>query len=155
MYYRDMTNAVVSGIISGLIVSVVVWFIGYCQKPRFELRYAASGKATLFNNRFRTVVLGGTWVLGTSDGVLSTADARAGTSSIILKRMTQTYWDTRDISVGDYVEISYRRCPLFPLSREKKQRKVQGWSKHPADWHEQSDVDHGSWKHAGIVFQHG
>ena len=57
---ENLTIGVVSGVISGLIVSFSLWLGSCYRKPRLELIHVAGNRAVLKNNRLRAVVIGGT-----------------------------------------------------------------------------------------------
>lgn len=60
----NVVTGLVSGVLSGLIVSAVALLTSYLAKPRFELRYASSDAVTLRHNRLWPTVIGGTWEFG-------------------------------------------------------------------------------------------
>lgn len=116
-----MFEAVIAGIISGVIVSIASWFFHHYRKPKIELKYGAGGTLTLVYHRLTPIVIGGSWALEIGRDIFVTPSGRAATYGIVVKPFEQqVLLSMREYIAGEAIAVSYKRLPFFPLRWSKK-----------------------------------
>lgn len=107
-----MCTGIISGVISGLIVSGVLWLWNVSQRDSLELRFVAPGRAFLRNNRLRTVVVGGSWGLEKGQVIFRGDDFRGGGHGLVVGRFETLPVRTQMIQPGQPVMVSIKRLPF-------------------------------------------
>lgn len=143
-----MITGLVSGVLSGLIVSTVVLLTSYLTKPRFVLRYASSDSVTLRHNRMWPVVIGGTWEFGEGANLFCTPDNRAAANGILIGGFSETNLRNTGTPrpIGAVIDVAYKKAPVFPLHWWKKLHKVQSWQQDPSEMYGHSRGERDGWK---------
>lgn len=143
-----MITGLVSGVLSGLIVSTVVLLTSYLTKPRFVLRYASFDSVTLRHNRMWPVVIGGTWEFGEGANLFCTPDNRAAVNGILIGGFSETNLRNTGTPrpIGAVIDVSYKKAPVFPLCWRKKLHKVQSWQQDPSEKYGDSRGVRDGWK---------
>lgn len=143
-----MVTGLVSGVLSGLIVSAVALLTSYLAKPRFELRYASSDAVTLRHNRLWPTVIGGTWEFGEGSDLFCTPDNRAAVNGILIGGFSET--NLRNTGnprpIGAAIDVAYKKAPVFPLRWWKKLHEVQTWQQEPSEMYGRSRGERDGWK---------
>ncbi|MDY2979899.1 MAG: hypothetical protein SOR94_07720 [Lawsonella sp.] len=104
----NLVIGVISGVISGLIVSFSLWLWNYWRKPPLELVHITKNRAVLKNNRLRAVVIGGTWEMG-NGSVLYRADGfRGGEGGFYIKKFGEFVVGTTYFLPGQTADIVYK-----------------------------------------------
>lgn len=144
----NVVTGLVSGVLSGLIVSAVALLTSYLAKPRFELRYASSDAVTLRHNRLWPTVIGGTWEFGEGSDLFCTPDNRAAVNGILIGGFSET--NLRNTGnprpIGAAIDVTYKKAPVFPLRWWKKLHEVQTWQQEPSEMYGRSRGERDGWK---------
>lgn len=106
--FENLIIGVVSGVISGLIVSFSLWLGSYYRKPRLELIHVAENRAVLKNNRLKAVVIGGTWELGNGSVLYRPDGHRGGEGGFYIPRYGEFVVGTRNFLPGQTVDVVYK-----------------------------------------------
>lgn len=128
---HDYLVAIVGGVISGLIVAGVLAIFRILDKPRFEAIAGPSDTVTIFNNRWRPAVIGGTWVIG-QGSVVSENSPRGGEHGILLRPRTTTVLDrSKYLSLGETFEMSIRYVSFWYRLARRYPNGYQDWQLDP------------------------
>ena len=111
-----MCTGIISGIISGLIVSGVLWVWDVRRWDALEMVFVAPDRAFLRNNRLRTVVVGGSWELEKGQVIFRGDDFRGEGHGLVVGRFETLPVRTRMLQPGQPAFVSVKRLP-FRLKR--------------------------------------
>ncbi|KAB1550739.1 hypothetical protein [Corynebacterium sp. 321] len=99
---------IISGVISGFLVSFSLWFADYLRRPPVELIYSGENRATLRNNRFRPVVVGGSWRPCGGSAIRRADGYRGGEGGFYIPRLGRTYVATEQFHPGETATVMYK-----------------------------------------------
>ena len=126
-----MCIGIISGIISGLIVSVVLWVWDVRRRDALEMVFVAPDRAFLRNNRLRAVVVGGSWELEKGQVIFRGDDFRGEGHGLVIGRFETLPVRTHMLQPGQPAFVSVKRLP-FRL-KTLSEMELRKW--------EQADVD--------------
>lgn len=105
---ENLLIGILSGVISGLIVSCSIWLLGYLRKPPLELVFAGDQRAVLKNNRLRPVVIGGAWEFENGDVLYRPDGFRGGNGGFYIPRLGQFVVGTSHFGPGQTADVAYK-----------------------------------------------
>ncbi|WP_220184603.1 hypothetical protein, partial [Corynebacterium sanguinis] len=106
-----MCVGIISGVISGFIVSGVLWFWSVKQRDPLEMIFVAPNRAFLRNNRLRTVVVGGSWELEKGAVIYRGDDFRGEDHGLVVARFEALPVRTHMLQPGQSATVSVKRLP--------------------------------------------
>lgn len=119
-----MCIGIISGIISGLIVSGVLGVWDVRRRDALEMVFVAPNRAFLRNSRLRTVVVGGSWELEKGQVIFRGDDFRGEGHGSVIGRFEAFPVRTHMLQPGQPAIVSVKRLPLrFKRLRETEQLK--------------------------------
>lgn len=107
MFLNFLSN-VVTGIFSGIVVAVALWFFSTLRKPTLELFYVGPQRAVIRNNRFRAVLLAGAWEIENGEVFFRPDGFRGGTGSFYIPRYGEIIVGTSYFSPGQTANGAYK-----------------------------------------------
>lgn len=110
---HDYLVAIFGGVVSGLIVAGVLTIFRFLDKPQFAAIAGPENTVTMFNNRLRPAVIGGTWAM-CEGSVVSENSPRGGEHGILLRPRTSTVLKRSEyLSLGETFDMTIRYVPLW------------------------------------------
>lgn len=107
MFLNFLSN-VVTGIFSGIVVAVALWFFSSLRKPTLELFYVGPQRAVIRNNRFRAVLLAGAWEIGNGEVFFRPDGFRGGNGSFYIPRYGEIIVGTSYFAPGQTADAAYK-----------------------------------------------
>lgn len=107
-----MLVGIVSGIISGFIVSVVLWGWNVLRRDSLELRFVAPNRAFLRNNRLRTVVIGGSWEIEKGATIYRGDDFCGEDHGLVIQPFETLPVRTHMLQPGQPTMVSVKQLPI-------------------------------------------
>lgn len=105
---ENLAIGVVSGVISGLIVSVALGLWGYFRRPPLELIHVAEQRAVLKNNRYKAVVIGGAWEFDNGNVLYRPDGFRGGEGGFYIPKFGEFVVGTSYFAPGQTADIAYK-----------------------------------------------
>lgn len=128
--WSNIISGTVAGLVSGLLVSFTLWAINHFSKPKFEYYDIGEGAGHFFYNRYRPIIIGGSFVLGHGPALIERTP-RGGYGGFYLGTMGDQVFSTTthpDLSItlptGETVSIAYRYAPLHYWWSQKARHKA-------------------------------
>ncbi|WP_288866119.1 hypothetical protein [uncultured Corynebacterium sp.] len=107
-----MLVGIVSGIISGFIVSGVLWVWNVLRRDPLELRFVAPNRAFLRNNRLRTMVVGGSWEIEKGATIYRGDDFRGEDHGLVIQPFETLPVRTHMLQPGQPTMVALKRLPI-------------------------------------------
>lgn len=116
--WANIIGGSIAGLVSGLLISTTLWAISHFSRPKFEYFDVGNGLGHFYYNRYRPIIVGGSFVLGHGSALIERS-ARGGLAGFYMGPMhdqvfsTSTYLPANGgLSTGETVGISYRYAPF-------------------------------------------
>lgn len=146
-----MFVGIISGIISGLIVTAGLWLLDYLKRPRFILSYVSDNRAVMRYKGFRPVIIGGSFILHEGSVLYRPDGFRGGDTGLYVKPFSDTIFHTENFTAGQTVHITYRYFGWWPKPRQSKILHAENtYDLHPCD-HFGNEDKYPGWKSAYLV----
>ena len=98
----------VTGIFSGIVVAVALWFFSSSRKPSLELFYVGPLRAVIRNNRFRAVLLAGAWEIENGEVFFRLDGFRGGTGNFYIPRYGEITVGISHFGPGQTANVAYK-----------------------------------------------
>lgn len=106
--FSNFLSNMITGIFSGLVVAVALWFFSTLRKPALELFYVGPQRAVVRNNRFRPVLLAGAWEIGNGEVFFRPDGFRGGSGSFYIPRYGELIVGTSSFAPGQTASAAYK-----------------------------------------------
>ncbi|OKX85537.1 hypothetical protein AKL15_11775 [Corynebacterium glutamicum] len=107
---------VVGGVASGLIIAITLWWINHLNRPKFQYFDIGNGLGHFHYNRYRPVIVGGTFELGHGPAMIE-QNMRAGMGGFYMAPMSNQVFSTSTnqygLQVGGGFIMSYHYVPIW------------------------------------------